>query len=419
MAKKKETQAERPLTKRQLTHWQKQALRQRIIAISGVVTIVAVVAVIVSGWYFKQYIPIDKPLQETVIEVNGQKFSMSYYVDAIEYFIGGQTAYIQYALDPVVTNIEQIELMRENSGSLGVTITDAEVNKQIADNSLTSNKAVRDIIRGQLIREKLLSDYFGPKIPTSGEQRDVLAMFVESQDQLDSVKAQVDAGADFGQLAKNNSLESTTQGDSGALGSHASGVFDYTVDTTGLDAAIFSQAVGTWGTYNDTSKTKSVGYWIMKITERNTDNTQVRLSSMLLGSMEEASSVKARLDDGEDFTTLAQQYSQNWSDTAKDDLGYITSDSTAVYKAFAFSTDNAVGSVSTVIKDTSATTKGGYWLFKSLSTVTQDLTSDDKTSLSNKAFNAWLTGLQADSANKITSSLDDAKKAFATTQAGG
>ena len=419
MAKKKVPQAERPLTKKQLTHWQKQALRQRIIAVSGVVTIIAVVAVIVSGWYFKQYVPIDKPMHETVIEVNGQKFSMGYYVDAIKYFIGGQTAYIQYALDPVVTNIEQIELMRENSGSLGVTVTDAEIHQQIVDNAYTDSQAVRDIVRGQLIREKLLSDYFAPKVPASGEQRDVLAMFVESQSQLDAIKAQVDAGADFAQFAKDSSLESTTQGDGGALGSHASGVFDYLVDTKGLDDVIFSQPIGAWGTYNDTTKTKSVGYWIVKITDRNTDNTQVRLSGMLLSSMDEAQSIKARVDAGEDFTTLALQYSQKWSDTAKDDLGWIKSDSTAIYAAFAFSTDNAVGSVSPAVKDTSATTKGGYWLFKPLSAVTQDLSSNDKTSLGNKAFNAWLAALQADSANKITSNLDEARKAFATTQAGG
>jgi parvulin-like peptidyl-prolyl isomerase len=157
----------------------------------------------------------------------------------------------------------------------------------------------------------------------------------------------------------------------------------------------------------------------VKITDRNADNSQVRLSGILLPSMEEALSVKARIDAGEDFTALAQQYSQNWSDTAKDDLGWIKSDSTAVYQAFAFSADNAVGSVSPVVKDTSATTKGGYWLFKPLSTVTQDLSSDDKTSLSNKAFNAWLAALQADTSNKITNSLDDAKKKFASAQAGG
>lgn len=417
MAKKKEPQAERPLTRRQLTHWQKQALRQRIIAISGVATIVAVVAVIVSGWYFKQYVPIDKPMHETVIEVNGQKFTMGYYVDAIKYFIGGQTEYIQYALDPVINNIEQIELMRENSGSLGVTVTDDEVHQQIVDNSLADNQAVRDIVRGQLISNKLLTDYFGPQVPASGEQRDVLAMFVESQSQVDAFKAQIDAGADFAQLAKDNSLESTSQSDSGALGSHANGVFDYLLGTTGLDDAIFSQPIGTWGTYNDVDKTKSLGYWIVKITDRNSDNSQVRLSGILLSSMDEAVSVQSRLDAGEDFTTLAQQYSQNWSDTSKDDLGWVLSSSTAVYQAFALNADNPVGSVSPVIEDTTVTTKGGYWLFKVFGTVTQDLSSDDTTSLSNKAFNSWLTGLQAAPANKVTSTIDDAKKTFAAAQA--
>ena len=239
MAKKKEPQAERPLTKRQLTHWQKQALRQRVIAIVGVATIFAVVAVIVSGWYFKQYVPIDKPMQETVIEVNGQKYSMAYYVDALKYWeavyesmysTGGQTFY-QYITDSVGKNIEQNEIIKEGSAKLGITVIDDEVSQYIKTNSFPDNQAVRDIVRGQLLSQKLINDYFGPQVPISGEQRDVLAMFLESQSQLDAIKAQIDAGADFAQLAKDYSLESTTQGDSGALGSHATGVFDYMVDT--------------------------------------------------------------------------------------------------------------------------------------------------------------------------------------------
>jgi parvulin-like peptidyl-prolyl isomerase len=422
LAKKKETQASHQPTKRQLTHWQKQALRQRIIGITGIVTILAAIAVIVSGWYFKQYIPVDKPLSETVVEVNGHKFNMAYYVDAIKYFdnayFSGQTSYIPYILDQVEQQIEQIELAKEAAAKLGFTISDSEVEQTIQTNSLDDNQAVRDIVRGGLLSQKLLSDYFGPKIPASAVQRDVLAMFVESQSRLDDIKAQIDAGADFGQLAADNSLESTSQGDKGALGSHAQGVFDYLLGTTGLDDAIFAEQVGTWGEFQDTATTKQVGYWLVKVTERKDDNSQVHVSAMLLSSLEEAQSIKTRLDAGEDFTTLAQQYSQAWSDTAKDDLGWITTDATQAFKSYVFDTSTAIGAVSAPLKDTAQSTKGGYWLFKVLDSVVKDISSEDKTNLENQAFNKWLTALQADTTNnKIINSLDDAKKNFAATQA--
>jgi parvulin-like peptidyl-prolyl isomerase len=427
LAKKNEPQADHPPTRRQLTHWQKQALRQRIIAIAGTITILAAVTVIVVPGYFNWYVPTIKPMRETVVEVNGHKFSMTYYVDALRYWeavyesmysTGGQTFY-QYITDSVEQNIEQNEIIKEASVKLGITVSDDEVNQYIKDNSLGNNLAVKDIVRGQLLSQKLTNDYFGPQVPTSGEQRDVLAMFLESQSQLDDIKAQINAGADFWQLAADNSLESTTQGDKGALGSHFKGVFDYLLSTTGLDDAIFAQQVGAWGDFHDADTAKQVGYWLVKVTERNSDNSQVHVSGMLLSSLEEAQSVKSQLDAGADFTTLAQQYSQKWSDTSKDDLGWITTDSTAVYQSHVFNTATAIGAVSDPIKDTSQSTKGGYWLFKVVGSTTGDISSDDKTDLTNKAFNDWLTALQADTTNnKIINSLDDAKKAFATSQAG-
>jgi peptidyl-prolyl cis-trans isomerase SurA len=426
LAKKKQPQAVHPPTKRQLTHWQKQALRQRIIAITSIVTILAVIAVIVVPGYFKWYVPNVKPMHETVVEVNGHKFSMAYYVDALKYWeavyegmysSGGQTFY-QYITDSVEQNIEQNEIIKEASVKLGITVSDAEVNQYIKDNSLGNNLAVRDIVRGRLLSQKLTSDYFGPQVPTSGQQRDVLAMFLESQSQLDDIKAQINAGADFGQLATDNSLESTTQTDKGALGSHFKGVFDYLLNTTGLDDAIFAQQVGAWGDFHDANTAKQVGYWLVKVTERNSDNSQMHVSGMLLSSLEEAQSVKSQLDAGADFTTLAQQYSQKWSDTSKDDLGWITTSTTDAYKSYIFDTTIAVGTVSSPIKDTGQSTKGGYWLFKVLGSTSGNISADDKTDLTNKAFNDWLTALQADTVNNtIVNSLDQAKKDFATARA--
>ncbi len=416
MAKKKEPKLEHAPTKKQLSHWQKQARRQRLIGIIGAVTIVAALAVMISGWYFKQYVPVDKPMRETVLEVNGQKFSMAYYIDAIDYMLGDYASdYVSYYLDYVENSIEQIALIKAESAAMGVTVTEADIDQYIKENAIGSdNQATRDIIQGQLLIQRLQSDYFEPQVPASGEYREVLAMFLESQSQLEDIKAQIDAGADFGELAAEYSLENTTQSGEGSLGSHPNGIFDYLTGTTGFDDAIFSQPIGTWGTFADSETSKQVGYWLVKVTERNEDNTEVSVSAMLLSSMEEAQSVKSRLDAGEDFDTLAEEFSQIWSETDGADLGAIASTTTAAYKSYIFDETTAIGAVSDPIKDTASATDGGYWLFKVLNSEVKDISSDDKDDFINKAYNKWIADLQESNADNIHNSLDDAKKLFAT-----
>ncbi len=414
MAKNKENKSEHAPTKKQLSQWQKQALRQRMIGIIGAVTIVAALAVMISGWYFKQYVPVDKPMKETVLEVSGQKYNVAYYVDAIDYMLGDYASdYASYYLDYVVNSIEQIALIKAESANMGVTVTEADVEQYMKENAIENdNQATRDIIQGQLLIQKLESDHFEPQVPLTAEYREVLAMFLESQSQLEDIKAQIDAGADFGDMAAEYSLESTTQGSDGSLGSHPSGIFDYTLGTEGFDDVIFSQAIGTWGTFTDSESAKSVGYWLVKVTERNEDNTEVSVSAMLLSSLEEAQSVKSRLDAGEDFDTLAQEFSQSWSETDGSSLGAITDETTAVYESYIFDDTVGLGTVSDPIKDTSQSTKGGFWLFKVLSSETQDVSSDDSDDFVAKAFNEWVEALEESNADNIHNYLDDEMRTF-------
>ena len=177
MAKKKEPQSEHALTKKQLSHWQKQALRQRIIGITGIITVVAVIGIIVSGWYYKQYNAVDKPMRQTVVQVNDQKFSTAYFIDMLKYFVGTYTDYASYYVDYTEKAIEQVALINQGAAALGYSVTEADIDTYIKENSLEDNQAVRDFARAQLLNTKLGSDYFGPDIPTTSEYRDVLAMF--------------------------------------------------------------------------------------------------------------------------------------------------------------------------------------------------------------------------------------------------
>ena len=121
MAKKKAEKPRRELTKRQLSRRQQQERRRRLIFGVGILVVVAVLGVIGSGVYNRWYITDYKPLHETVIEVNGTKFNMDYYVKMIEYY-GANMSMEEVAgiTDKVAEAIERSELVRQEASEDGL-----------------------------------------------------------------------------------------------------------------------------------------------------------------------------------------------------------------------------------------------------------------------------------------------------------
>ena len=104
MVKKRVKKPAREVTKRQLSRWQQQKKRQRIIAASGIFIIATVLVLVGAGWYINQY----RPLHQTVIMVNDTKFDMNYYIKMLKFYGEGQSVY--YLADEVVRIIERNEL---------------------------------------------------------------------------------------------------------------------------------------------------------------------------------------------------------------------------------------------------------------------------------------------------------------------
>jgi len=425
----KRSQVKQNSPKKQRSHWQKQELRQRIIGFIGVAVVAVVVIMLAAGWFFKQYLPIDRHMRTTVIEACGEKYSMSYFVDMLAYQTGSYADYgwAEYFLDGVEKSVIDSAVLRTACAKLGISVSDDDVRQCIKElqaeyqyyhgTSLKESAALRDYARYVLLIQLLRDNYYGPEIPATAEHRDVLAMLLESQSQVDEIRARLAVGEDFETLAGQFSLNSETKENKGILGSHPKGIFDKILGVDGMDAAIFSQAVGGYGVYSDSSVGKLAGYWLVKVTERNEDNSEVRVSGMLLSSLDEAEAIKARLNRGENFTALAEQYSQCWTDENKDDLGWIKSASVA-YGDYVFNKSNAIGKVSEPIQDLSQTTKGGYWLFKVTASVPdKNITSQDRSDLITKAIQDWLDGEKADTqVYSITSYLDDEKRDFAAAR---
>ncbi len=302
MTKKKQQKPKREVTKRQLSRWQQQKKRQRLIIGSGIFIVVAAVVTVVAGWYITQY----RPLHETVVKVNDTSFNMDYYVNMLKLnFMHGLT-------DDVVRLIEQNELVRQGALKLGISVSNDEVDQELNSLDPPLGKDFRDLFRTDMVITKLADEYFEHQLPLSVEQRHILAMFLESESQAIEVRDGLEAGEDFAELAGELSLESISQTNNGDLGWHPKDVLpELLITSIPGDYAFDAQVGGLSQPIYDEEKTKSVGYWLIKVLERKEGLDEVHVQAILLSNEAQAQGVRARLGAGEDFAALAEELSQH------------------------------------------------------------------------------------------------------------
>ena len=418
MAKKKAEKPKREFTKQQLSRWQQQKKRQRIILGVGITIIVAVVVTVITGWYSNHY----KPLHETVIKVNNTKFDMNYYVKTLKlYGEGLPSNYIYYLADSVVKDIEENELVRQAAEKLGIAVSDDAVYEELKSRNPPLSEDYKDLMRAEMLKEKLRDEYFDPEVPQFAEQRHIMAMFMESESQAAEVRAKLEAGEDFAQLAKELSLESLSKEKEGDFGWRPKDALTILLNTSLLDEYAFGAEIGVLSPpIYDEARAKNVGYWIVKISERKEDSGEVHVHGMLLGSAEEAKSVKARLEAGEDFAELAGELSQNDSSKINNgDLGWLPEGMIPAIDDFVYNPELEVEKLSEPIRDDTATTQGGYWLVK-VSEIDGNRQIDDENRnlLKTKVFDEWVASLWDNSENKVDHSyLTQERKAWAIQKA--
>lgn len=416
MAKKRVEKPKHKPTKRQLSRWQRQKRRQKIILGIGISVVIAALGLVTAGVYFQWYLPEVRPFRETVIEVNDTKFNMGYYIDALKFHLGDQPPqYIQYFLDPVVESIQQNELIRQETLELGITVSDDEVKEKIKSDNLPDNQAVRDTIRAQLLIQKLRDEYFELQVPVSAEQRYVMAMFVESGSQADDIRGRLEDGEDFGEIAGELSLDSFTQMNNGDMGWRPSGVLNGLLNTSILDDLIFGYQVEILShPIYDSDKSKDLGYWLVQVLEKKAEPEEAHVQGIMLASEEEAQTVISRLETGEDFVELAEEFSQRWSDIDGADLGWLTPGGMSqAFDDFVFNTDTELNTTSEPILGESTTTQGGYWLFRVEDSDNREISDEDRDLLVDQALNDWLASLLDDPENDIASYLDEEMWEFA------
>jgi len=415
LVKKKVEKPKREVTKRQLSQWQQQKKRRRLFLILGISVIAAVSVVTGRGFYITYY----QPMHETVIRVNDTEFNMGYYIKMLELSGRGQPDYLPYLADQVVTDIEQNELIRQGAEDLGIVASNSEVDEMLKEFDPPLSKDYRDLIRAEILKGKLRDVYFDQGVPMFAEQRHMMAMFLESENQTAEVRTRLENGEDFGELAGELSLESLSQTENGDLGWHLYGILSEMMGLSIPEYYAFTSEVGVLSEpLYDEARTKSVGYWLVKVLDIDEEDEEAQVQVMLLGSEQEVQEVITRLEGGEDFATLAEELSQHDASKEKGgDLGWLASDEIdPVYQDFVLSAEP--GTLSEPIKDDGVVTKGGYWLVKVLDKEDNRQIEDrDRDLLKAKALDEWVSSLWDNPENEVESYLDDEKKAWAIAEA--
>ncbi len=383
---------------------------KKILPIAGAA--VAVILLAAAGWwYFGWY----RPLQRTVITVNGTEFNMKYYVQMLAYSVTEDPA----RADATITRIEHNELTRQAAARLGITVSDDEVDQELRKTKRPVNDALKGLVRIQLLTDKMRDGYFDQQIPQQAAQVHIMTMLLDSESRAIEVRGSLQAGQSFTDLAGQFSVGGPTT-DSGwhvkafqvkQLRSSLPVDYAFNSEVGSLSQPIYDAAVP-----------KNAGYWLIKVQSRNDALKQARVYAILLGSQDEAQQVKAKLDAGADFGTLARQLSL-WPGAGDNggDMGTVSPrNQTPAFDGVVFDPKTVPGTVNGPVQDKTVETKGGYWLVKVLEKdSSRQISKDDRVFLRQQAFAGWETSVWNDPSNKVQSYLSDADKAWALKQVGG
>ncbi len=412
MAKKKKKleKPQREFTRRQLSQFERQKRRQRIIFGGGIFIIAAIVLILLVGWYVGEY----RPLHKTVITVNDTEFNTGYYIDALKFGARGQSEeYVRSSLaSGIVGEIQQYELIRQGALQIGISISDDEVKKQLEGSDFPVNDASLDIVRSQMLRSRLYNEYFSSQVPESDAQVNIMAMLLESESQALEMRSRLQNSENFTALAEEFSLNYYTKEKNGELGWHPEGILTVLLGSSVPVEYAFGSEAGTLSQPRlDEEIYKQLGYWLVRVQEREDapDVEEAQVQAILLSSEEEAQDIRARIEAGEGFAALAEEFSQfEESQKQGGELGVVSKGETSpVIDEYIFNLEVEVGTLSEPILDETVATTGGYWLIEVLDKDDdRQLDEEDRNYLLNKAFDEWVNLLWADPASVVESYLD-------------
>jgi parvulin-like peptidyl-prolyl isomerase len=243
-----------------------------------------------------------------------------------------------------------------------------------------------------------------------------MAMLLESEAQAIEVRDMLENGESFTELAGELTLENFSKKKEGDLDWRPEGILTVLALSSTLDEKAFELRVGELSQpVYDEEKVKDVGYWLIKVLEREEDTNRTHVQAILLGDKEKAYAVRNELEAGEDFAKVSFENTE--ANEKGGDFGWVTpGNRSTAFDEFVFNNETELGVVSEPIRDEETTTVGGYWLIKVVDIDDdKEITEEDRALLKAQAFNDWVADLR-ENGEVDDGYLSDDKKLWAVEQ---
>ncbi|MDP2948145.1 MAG: peptidylprolyl isomerase [Chloroflexota bacterium] len=243
MAKKKRRQRPAPLPPRSRRRGWSREFRLQLLVVAGFALLLAIVGGMV-GW--GKYQDVVGPPRSRALQVGETTFNLDYFTRRLKFYV--ESGGLQGLTDPqkvaqtiatVMGILQQEELLRQKAPvDLGLSASPDEIDEQIATRlkvsrddpeafrkayqeelkrSHLSDKEYRQMIEANVLGTKVQQTY-SSSVPATMEQVRIRALLVGTEDEAKSVLERLDAGEDFGDLARQLSLDPTAKDNGGERG---------------------------------------------------------------------------------------------------------------------------------------------------------------------------------------------------------
>ena len=213
--------------------------------------IIMVIAAVVGIGYYLIY---AAPFQQTIIVVDDTSINMRYFLKRTQMasedpmtMLGNLTNELiikkvapqpPYNIEVTAEDID--ETLREIARGESETISDSEFrewHRQQLNETGLSDSEYKDLMRTLLLRAGLHM-YLAERMPTVAEQVHLHAIFVESYEDAEAIRARWEAGEDFADLAREVSTDEASVENGGEIGWFPYGVLDDTFSYVALNLAV-------------------------------------------------------------------------------------------------------------------------------------------------------------------------------------
>ncbi len=233
----------------------------------------AAVAVVGFG-FLSDYLAKQGRPESTAVQVGNAKYTVREFTERLKSYVtqqGGarsQAAAYQNAFPGIANQLIQEAVIVQFASEKDVSATDDDVNAEVAKRagikaddanfqaryqeevtkSGLQEPEYRKMITAAVLAQKL-TDVFKAEVPAAAESVHYRQIVVADQAAADDIKAKIEAGADFAQLAKDRSTDTQTKDTGGDQGWVPRGIFEAAVENTIFDLDI--NQVTTYPTSSD------------------------------------------------------------------------------------------------------------------------------------------------------------------------